>query len=129
MDKQEITDIIKARFASVRARGKVLAQALKVRADIAAVRRRLRLTFAELGESVYGKMAAGQAKGWGDAPGLAEFKARIEGLKAELDQRERQLTEILEEGEKKAAEVKQDKDAKETPKEDAKESASSKTGK
>jgi len=112
MNKQEITDIIKARFASARERGKVLAQALKVRAEIAGVRRRLRATFAELGEEVYGKIAAGQAKGWGD--GFAEFKARVEGLKAELGQREAKLAEIMEGGEKKAEEEKAGKAAKET---------------
>ena len=124
MNKQEITDSIKARFASARERGKVLGQALKVRAEIAATRRRLRTTFAELGEEVYGKMAAGQAKGWGDGAGLAEFKARIEGLKAELGQREVKLTEIMNGEDKKVVEEAPDKGAKE-----AKETASPKTDK
>jgi hypothetical protein len=109
MKKQEITGIIKARFAGARERGKVLGQALKVRADIAAVRRRLRSTFAELGEEVYGKMEAGKVKGWGDTPEFAEFKARIEGLKAELDQRERKLAGIMEGKEKAAVGEEQDK--------------------
>jgi len=108
MNRQEITDTIKARFTSVRERGKVLAQALKVRAEIAAVRRRLRMTFAELGEEVYGKMVAGQAKGWGDAPGLVEFKVRVEGIKVEIGQLEKKLAQIMEGGEKKAAEKSQD---------------------
>jgi hypothetical protein len=58
-------------------------------------------------------MAAGQAKGWGEAPGFGEFNARIEGLKAELDQREKKLTKIMEGGEKKAAKEKPDKGGKE----------------
>ena len=128
MDKQEITDTIKARFASVRDRGKVLAQALKVRADMAAVRRRLRMTFAELGESVYGKMVAGQAKGWGDAPELVGFRTRVEGLKAELEQRERELTEIMQGGDK-AAEAPQDGDAKEGVGKETKERVTPKAGK
>ena len=131
MNKQEITDVIKARFASARDRGKVLARALGIRAEIAAVRRRLRATFAELGEDVYGKMAAGKAKGWGDAPGLAEFKTRIEGLHAELGQREVKLTGIMAGEEKKEVE-KTDVEktvVEEKPDEGAQEAARSKAGK
>ena len=49
--KQELTQAIRTQFVNVRERGRILAQALKVRADIAATRRRLRLTFADLGET------------------------------------------------------------------------------
>ena len=38
--KEEITQTIKEQFVNVRERGRVLAQALKARADIAATRRR-----------------------------------------------------------------------------------------
>ena len=51
--KEEITQTIKEQFVNVRERGRVLAQALKARADIAATRRRMRSTFADLGEAVY----------------------------------------------------------------------------
>lgn len=91
--KEEITDILKAQFANVRERGKVLAQALKARADIAATRRRLRSTFADLGEAVYGRIDSGEFAQDGS---LDDFKLRIEGLKAELRQREDALKTIVE---------------------------------
>jgi len=90
--KEEITDTIKAQFANVRERGKVLAQALKARADIAATRRRLRSTFADLGEAVYGRIDSGELAQDGS---LDDFKLRIEGLKAELRQREEALKLIV----------------------------------
>jgi hypothetical protein len=95
MGTRDITGSIRARFADVRKRGKVFAQGLGVRADIAVVRRRLRRAFAELGEYVYGEMAAGRVKGWEDTPGLAAFRIRIEGLKVEMHQREEKLIEIM----------------------------------
>jgi len=102
--REEITETIKAQFANVRERGRILAQALRARADIAATRRRLRATFADLGEEVYERMAAGPDQGWSDDADLAAYKARIEGLKAELGQREKALKEILEGREKKVEE-------------------------
>ena len=50
--KEELTQAIRTQFVNVRERGRMLAQALKVRTDIAATRRRLRSTFADLGETV-----------------------------------------------------------------------------
>ena len=90
--KEEITDAIKTQFSNVRERGKVLAQALKARADIAATRRRLRSTFADLGETVYSRIDSGE---FGQDASLADFKLRIEGLKAELRQREEALKVIV----------------------------------
>tara|TARA_B100000530_G_C15665817_1_gene372225 strand:- start:127 stop:453 length:327 start_codon:yes stop_codon:yes gene_type:complete len=91
--KEEITETIRTQFVNVRERGRILAQALKARADIAATRRRLRSTYADLGESVYANLNAGEAM---DATeGLDDFKLRIEGLKAELRQREEALKEII----------------------------------
>ena len=87
--KEELTQAIRTQFVNVRERGRILAQALKVRADIAATRRRLRLTFADLGETVYTKLNAGEAEN------LSEFKLRMEGLKAELRQREEALKVIM----------------------------------
>ena len=92
--RDEITETIKARFAHVKERGRILARALKVRADIAAVRRRLRAAFAELGEEVYERMLEGT---WEGDETLQTYKARIEGVKAELRQREEALRKILEE--------------------------------
>ena len=91
--KEELTQAIRTQFVNVRERGRMLAQALKVRADIAATRRRLRSTFADLGETVYTKLNAGEAVDL--AENLSEFKLRIEGLKAELRQREDVLKVIM----------------------------------
>ncbi len=89
--KEEITDAIKAQFVNVRERGKILAHALKARADIAATRRRLRSTFADLGETVYARIDSGE---FASDASLDDFKLRIEGLKAELRQREEALKTI-----------------------------------
>jgi hypothetical protein len=96
VSKQEIAQTIKEQFANVKERGRVLAQALKARADIAATRRRLRATFADLGEAAYEKMAAGKAGDLSNDAEMADFRARVEGLKAELKQREKALKEIME---------------------------------
>ncbi len=90
--KEELTAMLKAQFANARVRGKIMAQALKARADIAATRRRLRATFAELGKEVYGRIAGGQIDS--DAA-LADFATRIEGLHLELRQREEALEKIV----------------------------------
>ena len=92
--KEEITETIKTQFANVRERGRVLARALKVRADIAATRRRLRATFADLGVAVYEKLDAETTVDL--EQGLEDFKLRIEGLKAELRQHEETLKDIME---------------------------------
>ena len=91
--KEEITQTIKEQFVNVRERGRVLAQALKVRADIAAIRRRLRSTFADLGEAIYMQLDVGEPV---NLEGLGDYKLRIEGLKAELRQREESLKRIME---------------------------------
>lgn len=98
--KEEITETIKAQFANVKDRGKMLAQALKARADIAATRRRLRTAFADLGEETYGRMTAGS---WEEDDELSTYKIRIEGVKAELKQQEKALKNIVE-AKKKAPE-------------------------
>ena len=92
--KEEITETIKTQFANIRERGRVLAKALKVRTDIAATRRRLRATFADLGVAVYEKLDAETTVDL--AQGLEDFKLRIEGLKAELRQHEETLKDIME---------------------------------
>ena len=91
--KEEITETIRTQFVNVRERGRILAKALKARADIAATRRRLRSTYADLGEAFYANLNAGEAMDL--AEGLDDFKLRIEGLKAELRQREEALKEII----------------------------------
>ena len=93
--KRKIVESIKTQFASAREHGRVLSQALKVRADIAATRRRLRSTFADLGEEVYAKIKAGKPKGLAEDAELAVYRTRIEGLEAEMQQREGALKEIL----------------------------------
>ena len=91
--KEEITQTIKEQFVNVRERGRVLAQALKARADIAATRRRMRSTFADLGEAVYARLDAGESV---DLEGIGDYKLRIEGLKAELRRCEEDLKKIME---------------------------------
>ena len=94
--RQEIAETIRKRFAGARDRGRVLAQALMVRAEIAATRRRQRAVFAELGEVMYGKMAS--SKTLGNDGDLLPYKVRIEGLEAEVQQRETSLREIIQAG-------------------------------
>jgi hypothetical protein len=93
--KEEIAEAIRIQFANVKERGRVLAQALKARADIAATRRRLRSAFADLGEEIYARMTAGEKGPWSEDVELEDFRTRIEGVKAELRQRERALQEIM----------------------------------
>ncbi|MBT4497045.1 MAG: hypothetical protein HOC74_04950 [Gemmatimonadetes bacterium] len=99
--KEEITETLKAQFTSIKERGKVLAQMLKARADIAATRRRMRSVFADLGEEVYGRMAADQEGAWSGDDAFDAYKARIEGLQAELNQQELVLQEVMAGKEKK----------------------------
>lgn len=91
--KQEVAEAVKARFASAAERTRVLARAMKVRLDILAIRRRMRATFAELGEEVYEQMKAGHL---GENFGLKSFRVRLDGLKTELGDREGALKKILE---------------------------------
>jgi hypothetical protein len=113
MGKKSMTGSITARLAEVRKRGKVFAQKVGVRANIIVSRRRLRRVFAELGENVYGEMASEGAKGREDAPGLAAFKIRIDGLKGEIHQQEEKLTKIMAKEDKVVPETKSEKNASE----------------
>ena len=99
--KEEITETIKSQLTNVRERGRVLAQALKARTDIAATRRRLRAAFADLGQEVYGRMKDGGDGPWNEDEEMATYRTRIEGVQAELKQRERVLKDILEDKGKK----------------------------
>ena len=90
--KKQLTDSFKERLADVAERGKVIGQALKVRADMAATRRRLRITYAELGEEVYGRLKNGDLNG-DDA--LNSLQQRIDGFKADVREREDELRRIM----------------------------------
>ena len=92
--REEIIDAIKTQCANVRERGQIAVQVLKLRAEIAATRRRLRSAFAELGEAVYAKLSEGEAVDF--AGDLGDFKLRIEGLKADIRQSEKALREVVE---------------------------------
>jgi hypothetical protein len=94
--RDQITQQLKARISSVKERAGVLAQALKERAEIAAARRRLRGACADLGEEVYRRMGAQQGQAVEVDAALLEYRARIDGVHAELRQRERALATILE---------------------------------
>ena len=92
--KKQIADMLKARFADVAERGRVMGQALKVRTDMAVTRRRMRSTFAELGEAIYGCMAAGEAVDLQEGR-WTSFRDRVEGLKAELRAQEAHLRDVM----------------------------------
>ena len=93
--KKPIADILRDRLADVAERGRVLGQALKVRADMAATRRRLRLSYAELGEEAYARLADGRLPEDGR---FAALRQRIDGLKAEVRLREEELRGIMQGG-------------------------------
>ena len=92
LSKKQIRDVLREGLTDVAERGRILGQALKIRADIALTRRRLRMAYAALGEEVYARMEAGKSLG-GDK--LAEFQKRIEGLKAELKTQEAELQAVV----------------------------------
>ena len=93
--KRQIADTLKDRIADVAERGRVVGQVLKMRADIALTRRRLRSTLADLGESIYDRMENGSAPELGEDPMLSSFQERIAGLKAELKFQETELQQIV----------------------------------
>lgn len=99
--KKQIADTIRGHIADVADRGRVLGQALKVRADMAVTRRRLRSTLADLGGEIYERMEAGRA---GELEGdtlLVSFQERISGLKAELRLQETDLRQVMQSAGKK----------------------------
>ena len=93
--RRQITDVLKDRFEDVKERGKILGQALKVRTEIAATRRRLRSTYAELGEEIYNRLKAGTQPGDSSLDGFCD---RVDGIKAELKDQEEDLRQIMKEG-------------------------------
>ncbi len=93
--KKQIAEALRDRLADVAEKGRVLGQALKVRADMAAARRRLRAGFTELGEAAYTRLHDGGLEG--DA-GMNALVDRIDGLKAELRLREAELKQIMRTG-------------------------------
>ena len=92
--RKEIADLLRSRFSDVAERGRVLGQALKVRADIAVTRRRLRSALADLGDQVYDRLLSGDAGVLGEDPFFGSFQERITGLKAELKVRESELHQV-----------------------------------
>jgi len=105
--KNQIADMLKERFADVAERGKVMGQALKVRADMAVTRRRMRTTYAELGEAIYQCMAAKESVDLQEGQ-WTSYQERVDGLKAELRSQEAHLHEVMhpEEAQKVVAELK-----------------------
>ncbi len=95
MTKKKIAETLRERLADMADRGRVLGKALKVRADLAATRRRLRTTFAELGEEVYARLKDGDMNA--DIT-LGSLKERIDGFKAEVRMKEDELREIMQSG-------------------------------
>lgn len=95
MVKTQIAETLKERLVDVAERGRVIGQALKVRADLAATRRRLRATYAELGEEVYGRIVSGELDA---ADSLAILRQRIDAFKEEVRERELELRQIMRSG-------------------------------
>ncbi len=93
--KTQIAETLRARFADVAERGRVLGQALKMRADMAVTRRRLRSTMADLGEKTYLRMESGEAEELCRDSLLVSYRERIRGLKAELQIQESELREVM----------------------------------
>lgn len=100
--KKPIADILRERLTDVAERGRVIGQALKVRADMAATRRRLRQTYAELGEEAYARLVDGTLL---EDARFAALRQSIDGLKAEVSRREDELREIMQGGFRPAGEV------------------------
>lgn len=92
---KQIADSFRERLADVAERGKVIGQALGVRADMAATRRRLRNTYAELGEQMYQRLQSGECEGDHQ---LLSLKERIDGLKAEAGTHEGRLRDLMQSG-------------------------------
>jgi hypothetical protein len=90
--KKQIADAVRSRLADVAGRGRTLGQALKVRADLAAGRRRLRAAYAQLGEEAYVRLRDGGMEA--DAT-MTTFRGRIDDIKAEVRTREAELKEIM----------------------------------
>ena len=90
--KKQIADAVRSRLADVAGRGRTLGQALKVRADLAAGRRRLRAAYAQLGEEAYVRLRDGGMEA--DAS-MTTFRGRIDDIKAEVRTREAELKEIM----------------------------------
>ena len=90
--KKQIADAVRSRLADVAGRGRTLGQALKVRADLAAGRRRLRAAYAQLGEEAYVQLRDGGMEA--DAT-MTTFRGRIDDIMAEVRTREAELKEIM----------------------------------
>lgn len=98
--KKQIAESLRGHLQDVAERGRLLGQALRVRADMAATRRRLRATYGELGEAVYHRLQGGQLEG---DHRLLSLKERIDGLRAEIRSREAELRDIMQGGFRPAA--------------------------
>ena len=96
--KRQIADTLKQHLADVAGRGRVIGQVLKMRADLAAMRRQLRSTFVELGEHAYGLLKGSNLTSSIDV-GADEFVNecihRIDGYKADVRSKEAELEELL----------------------------------
>ena len=96
--KKQIADMLKGRLADVAERGRVLGQALGVRADMAATRRRLRAALADLGEEVHTRLRAGQVAELAGDEKVKAMQDQVDGLKAELRLQEMELRRVMQEG-------------------------------
>lgn len=102
--KKQLAEILRERLADVAERGRVLGQALRVRTDMAATRRRLRANLAELGEEVHARLKAGQVEGLAADIKITAMQEQIDGLKAQLKLQEMELREIMQSGVRSRAE-------------------------
>lgn len=90
--KKPLSELLRRRLDGVAARGRVMGQALKVRADMAATRRRLKAAYAEIGEEVHGCLAGGEPLA---DERLRALAGKVDGIQAELKLLEQDLRQIL----------------------------------
>ena len=99
--KRQLADALREGLAGAAGRGRVLGQALKVRAEIAASRRQLKAALGELGNHVYSRIKAGDLPAAAGAEGdetLLAYTQRIDGCKADICLKEAELREIVRSG-------------------------------
>lgn len=95
MTRKQLAESLREHLADAMERGRVLAQALRVRADMAVVRRRLQRHFADLGREAYQRLSAGQLAEMAADARAADLRQSIDGLRAELRLKEEELRQVL----------------------------------
>jgi chromosome segregation ATPase len=96
--RSNLTDKLKKSLSGVAERSRVLGQALKVRADMAATRRRLRASYAAMGEELYTRLQADNTDSVHIDSHFTDLAECIDTLKAELKELEEELRLLMQTG-------------------------------